>query len=102
MAAAVPISLYSAPRRKAIAVAMAALGVMALFRLAAPASDSAPLQHPRQSSRFADAVFRQPPGVTVSAAAPGGSARGACVMALGASEKVSVGLEGTRSRRAPS
>src|SRR5713226_7730522 len=93
MAAALPVSLSWAPGRKAIPIAMAALGVVALLRLAGLASDGAPVQHTPQPLRSADMFLRQPPAMRVSAAALGGSARGTCVMALAGSGKLSVGFE---------
>src|ERR1700758_4703067 len=88
-AAAVPISRCSVPGSRAIPIAMAGLGMMAVVRLAGPA----PVQHPPHPSWFASTLLRQPTAVTVGSAALEGSARGACVVVLGGSEKVSVGSE---------
>jgi hypothetical protein len=75
---------------------MAALGVMALVRLAGFASDPAPAQDLPQASRLTHMLLRQPQVARVSAAPPDGSARGTCVMALAGSGKLSVGLDDPR------
>jgi len=93
MAAAVPISVCSTPGRKAIAIALAALGAMALVRLAGLASDAAPSHHPPQPSRLANMFLCQQPAARVTTAALEGSARGTCVMVLAGAGKLSVGLE---------
>ena len=93
MAAAVPISLCSAPGRKATAIALAALGAMALVRLAGLASDAASSQYPTQPLRLANMFLRQQPAARVTTAALEGSGRGTCVMVLGGNGKLSVGFE---------
>jgi hypothetical protein len=93
MAAAVTISFRSAPGRKATAIALAALGAMALIRLAGLASDAAPSQYLTQPSRLANMFLRQQPAARVTTAALEGSTRGTCVMVLAGNGKLSVGLE---------
>jgi hypothetical protein len=93
MAAAVSIPFSSTFGRKAGPITMAALGVMALVRLAGFASDPAPAQDPPQASRLSNMFLRQPPTASVNAAALEGSARGTCVMALAGNGKLSVGFE---------
>jgi hypothetical protein len=97
MAAVLPVSFSWALGRKATPIAMAALGGAVLLRLAGVANDGPPAQHTPQPLRSAEVFLRQPPPVArVGAAVLGGSARGVCVMALGANGKVSIGFEDPR------
>ncbi len=93
MAAAVPNSFSPTHGRKATTITMAALGMMALVRLAGFASHPAPAQDLPQAPRLTNMFFRLPPVARVNAAALEGSARGACVMALAGNGKLSVGFE---------
>ena len=100
MAAVVPISHFStsaaalrSSKADRKAITMAALGVLALVRLAGLASDPAPAQDLLQSSWHPNVLLRQAHNARLAAAALRTSASGTCVMALAGSGKLSVGLE---------
>jgi hypothetical protein len=96
MAAAVPIALCSAPSRTRTATALVAVGAIALIRLAGTANDAAPSQGLPPPLQLANMVLRQQPAVRVIAAAREGSGRGACVIVLAGTGKLSVGAEGSK------
>jgi len=66
--------------------------VTAVIRLIAPAPGSDATEDLRLQSRFARTFLHQPATARVTAATVDGSASGACVMVLGQSDKLSVGV----------
>ena len=95
MAAVFPISrphaIAPGLHYKAVAIALAASAVTALIRLPAVAPGADPV-HLRLSSRFIGTFLRQPPITKVAAVALEGTSRNTCVMALGETDKLSVGF----------
>jgi hypothetical protein len=87
-----PHAIAAGLRYNAVAIALAASAVTALIRLPAPARGADPAQDLRLPSRFTGTFLRQPPITRVAAVASEGISRNTCVMALGASDKLSVGF----------
>jgi hypothetical protein len=87
-----PHAIAAALRYKAVAIALAASAVTALIRLPAPAPGADPAQNLRLPSRFTGTFLRQPPITKVAAVALEGISGNTCVMALGESDKLSVGF----------
>jgi hypothetical protein len=87
-----PHAIAAGLRYKAVAIALAASAVTALIRLPAPAPGADPAQNLRLPSRFTGTFLRQPPITKVAAVALEGISGNTCVMALGESDKLSVGF----------
>ena len=85
------LDLTRSPRLRYNAVAIA-VAVTAVIRLIAPAPGSDAAQDLRLQSRFARTFLRRPATARVTAATVDGSSSGTCVMVLGKSDKLSVGV----------
>ena len=88
------LDLTRSPRLRYNAVAIA-VAVTAVIRLIAPAPGSDAAQDLRLQSRFARTFLRRPATARVTAATVDGSSSGTCVIVLGQSDKLSVGVAGS-------
>jgi hypothetical protein len=87
-----PHAIAPGLRYNAVAIALAASAVTALIRLPAPAPGADPAQNLPLPSRFTGTFLPQPPITRVAAVALEGISGNTCVMALGKSDKLSVGF----------
>ena len=96
MAAVFPIprphAIAAGLRYKAVAIALAASALTALIRLPAPAPRADRAENLQLPPRFTGTFLGQPPITKVAAVALEGISRNTCVMALGRSDKLSVGF----------